>query len=176
MIPDTTAFFLCDFETTGVDPDIDQPIEIGGLYLDNKFNILKSYESLIVLPNNWYELNKTRYQDSFKYHGINYSDLKNGKIFSAICNDILQIHAEINTYSDITKFIILSDNTQFEYRFMQNIFKGAGMKFPFHYCGWDTSLLLELLDIGDPKDVPHRALRDSALIYRALIAAVDKLK
>lgn len=46
----------------------------------------------------------------------------------------------------------------------------------FHYCGWDTSLLLEAAGVGDPYPVPHRALADAGLLHAAIVKALDRTR
>lgn len=176
MIDKKICFLLCDFETTGVDVSVDYPIELGGLFLDSKLNILNSVDTLIKLPKDWIKENKNkrRYEDSFQYHKINIEDLELGidytQVSLLLSNKLSQLKNQ-----GFEKFILMSDNIQFEFSFMKKIYEMAGVHFPFHYCGWDTSLLLELTDIGDPKNVPHRAFADVGLLYKHLILSVKEI-
>jgi len=180
MIPATTAFCICDFETTGVDTDKDYPIEIGCIFTDRTFSTLGIYQDLISWPDlmvsgdsidpDWNEHD----QQAANIHKISYETYINGAVpLSTVVGNVKDIVDKI-----LNKFykrvILISDNIQFEYRFMSILFKEANIEWPFHYCGWDSSLLLELTNIGDP--VPdHRALRDCALLQRQLIRATEKI-
>jgi len=184
-------FCLCDFETTGVDANIDYPIEIGCMFLDKNFNILTTYESLI----KWITLNDltewpTRCKEAYNIHNIDikclhYKDTRDPCFFVNVASKINSICKEFKC-----KPIILSDCGNFEFNFMKKLFNltnnyynfyfsdsenFVNVEFPFHYCAWDTNLLLKVTGVGDPKNRPHRAMKDVGLIYKALILALNKI-
>lgn len=81
------------------------------------------------------------------------------------------------------KKIIVSDNIQFEYILMERLYKEFSVNkseernnndWPFHYCGWDTSLLLELTGVGDPNGVPHSAMGDVSILHTHLVRALEE--
>jgi len=182
-LPKDVAFFVCDFETTGVDTDKDYPIEVGGVFTDNNFNIIELYSSMVhwqhvvdklnIKVNTWPE----PWDVGFHYHQITpkqYTHLAKSK------NDIFQnlwaLRDAIINITGADKVILLSDNIQFEYNFMKRIFNEVSNDWPFHYCGWDTSLLLEATGVGDPKDPPHRALPDSLQLLDSIREAMNRVK
>jgi oligoribonuclease (3'-5' exoribonuclease) len=184
MISERTTFCICDFETTGVDPEADYPIEVGCIWTDSRFALLETYQELI----NWPEVKQRmperdgyvhwHYEDTpaFKVHGIDPFDvITRGRSPSRAALDIAELCKKHRRRGG--KVILLSDNVQFEYRFMLKLFAASenpACKWPFHYCGWDSSLLLEATGVGDP--VPaHRALRDAALLHAALLRAMERL-
>ena len=70
--------------------------------------------------------------------------------------------------------VLVSDNVQFEWAFTRRLVELAKQPWPFHYCGWDTSLLLEASGVGDPKPA-HRALADAGLLHRAIVRALERI-
>lgn len=176
MIPKDNCFLLCDFETTGVDVNVDYPIELGGLFLDSDFNILSSLDTLIKLPKDWLResKNRDRYADAFRFHKIASEDLERGLDYTQLTLYLAEKISPLKSQG-FSKFILLSDNIQFEFSFMKKIYEMASVQFPFHHCGWDTSLSLETTGIGDPKDVPHRALPDVGRLYKNLILSLNKI-
>lgn len=177
MLNHKNVYFILDFETTGVDPDNDYPIEVGIVITDGYFFIKKFYTSLIKVRDLYLDGNKWKedYMGAFKVHKIEPSELEQkGKPIDVVAKEILTLAQQYTVEN--RKPILLSDNIQFEYRFMKNLFAEANMSkdFPFHYCGWDSSILLESTGIGDPKPV-HRALQDAMLIYTSVLRALQKV-
>jgi len=184
------TFFICDFETTGLDPRKDYPIEIGGLFLDSGFSILGVYQSFIGFPelsrrilsneNEWPE----EYVEAYQFHKIEARTII-GKPES-LEERLIDLRPSLIVAEDLTglcsvfnkgpkKVIIISDNAQFEYWFMMRIFDDAQVEFPFHYCAWDTSMLLELSEIESSKDYNHRSLNDVGKLYQRLLRARERL-
>lgn len=161
--------FICDFETTGVDSSLysqDWPIELGGLFIDMDFKIYDFFNELIYwdyLGNkDWYD----EYKPAYDVHNINYQNWIQNAYDRFTIMDIL--NEKINNLKelDFDRFIILSDNAQFEYNFMRKIFNGY--RFPFHYSAWDLNLLFNLNNIERTKHI-HRALPDVLDMYSDLI-------
>lgn len=178
MLSKDWAFCICDFETTGVDTENDYPIEVGCIYTDCLFSTIGMYQDLIrwdglieliTAENGWPDFA----QRAFEIHGIK-SDtyIRECKPADKVAKEIFNTNEELlKTHK---KIILLSDNSYFETRFMKRLFETAGLKWNFHYCTWDSSLLLECSSIGDP--VPeHRALRDSSLLQRNIIRALQHI-
>jgi DNA polymerase III epsilon subunit-like protein len=179
MIPQDFGFCICDFETTGVDTENDFPIEVGCIFTDSNFVFRGSYESLIChehvlgsqTPNgDWPE----RWQQAFRVHKIPFKEVIGASDAIVVTSVISEIVLDLKKTFGLSRVILVSDNAQFEYRFMKRLFEAGVNKFPFHYCAWDTSLLLELTDVGDPK-AEHRAFADASLLYKALIQAMDRI-
>ena len=183
MLNRNNVYFIVDFETTGVDPDTDYPIEIGIVVADGYMNIKKFYSSLIQVPDTYLQDSespdsktwKGDYLGAFNVHKITPQEIqKKGKPIETVVQEVLDLAKQYTV--EKKKPILISDNIQFEYRFMINMFSKVDMKkdFPFHYCGWDSSLLLEGTGIGDPVSA-HRALPDAMLLYTALVRALQKV-
>lgn len=172
MLPSDALLVLCDFETTGVDPDNDYPIEVAILCCDSQLRVVGAFESLIHLPA-WHD----SYWAAVPIHGITPP----------------MLHARSRQHEDVWREILwcverckkilgtkrtptlLSDNAQFEFRFMLRLMNLAQRTdFPFHYCAWDASLLLEATGVGDPKP-RHRAMADVGLLHGALLEALRRL-
>ena len=174
------CLFICDFETTGVDPEIDYPIEIGGIFVNKKtFLVDDVYTSLIkptdkrfICGNKW----SGHALEAYKIHKISVHMLEQyGKDIKTVAKELRSKIAELKENYNYDRFIILSDNAQFEYRFMQKIFTIANEEFPFHYCSWDSSFSLCLAsDIGDPEPV-HRALPDALRVYTNLVRFLERV-
>ena len=174
--PKKQRFFICDFETTGI-TDNDHPIEVGIIVCDEDFNFLDSYSSLIAPPDDCFGTNdigvkhwSPRYVDAYKVHRIEpekFSSFNDANIVRQSVQSLVRL----NTV-DGRKPILVSDNIQFEWMHMKKLL--GRDDWPFHYCGWDTSLFLEATGIGDPRNVPHRALADCGRLYKAIIEALYK--
>ena len=181
------VYAFCDFETTGLfqlsKPD-PYPIEVGLIFTDENYTTITTYQNLI----GWDGLiNKScgfqwpsDYQEAYKIHGITPEEyLGKSEPFQTCGRDIIDICESLK----IGKYYptLISDNIQFEYRLMWNLFLHRFQSnpdneeiFPFHYCGFDTSEFLIRSGVGDPKP-EHRAFRDAALLQQHMIRAVEKL-
>lgn len=169
MIPENVYLVLCDFETTGVELD-DVSIEVGLLILDPQLRIVGAYESLIRRK---VEFNDHTL-DALAVHRINYvRAMASAPGLGEVANRIARLVAERVPRGK--KAVLCSDNIQFEYRHMRDLFIEAAIEFPFHYCGWDTSMLLEATGVGDPKP-KHRAMADVGLVYSSLVEAYRRLR
>lgn len=180
MIRKGQTFFILDYETTGVrDNGDDYPIEIGLIVTDHDFNVLTTYENIIgwevdFFDNqgaliNWKEEYKYAADNFHKIHPNEYNTEK--RSFQNVVYDMMMM-CQKYSYEKI-KPILVSDNIQFEWRNTKQMFNAADADWPFHYCGWDTSLLLESTPVGDPEIVEHRALSDAAGLHRHIIRALE---
>ena len=165
-------FWILDFETTGIAEDSD-PIEIGIIICDSNFNVKSTYETLIksdlvesdiLTLLNW----KPEAEDAYEIHGISAKECLTGKVITDVALEIMAIASK-----KAVKPVLVSDNIQFEWKFMKKILDSTQAKWPFHYCGWDTSLFLEACGIGDPTPA-HRALADAGLLHTAIVNALYK--
>lgn len=178
------CFCICDFETTGVDTEKDYPIEIGCLFTDSNFNVIEEYEAIISCPavttyltnnHSTYDGWGNKFGPAYDIHNISVEEYTlNQKNINVILEDIHNIIEKINTTNKFDRFILLSDNIQFEWAFMKKLYKCSDNyvgQWPFHYCGWDSNLLLDVTKIGDPIAV-HRALPDCKLIHSSIVEAI----
>ena len=174
MIRPNQRFLILDYETTGFDAQTQFPIEIGCVLTDSEFRTLETYETFIGWPGlgsedgHWLP----EHQGAYNVHKIEWRDY----IQSAVrFGDVVhQVKTMCQKHFQGRKTILLSDNIQFEWGFTKKLFDEAGERWPFHHCGWDSSILLETTGVGDP--IPdHRAMRDVALLQAALIRALDRV-
>lgn len=168
MIRPDQRFFIIDYETTGIDTEKDDPIEVGIIVTDSQFNLIETYESLIKCDLAGRDL---EWLHAFKVHGITPDVLASRGILA--CDAGRSIHSLAQKHTTSRKPILLSDNIQFEWAFTKKLL--AGLEWPFHYCGWDSSLFLELAGVGDPKPA-HRALADAGLLHAAILKSIGGLK
>jgi len=172
-------FCFCDFETTGIDYDESLPIEVGCVFTNAKFDVLNTYESMIM----WPKLSKVfRWPDwaekAYEFHHITIQEyLEKAMPNDIVCDKIAQICRSVNFVKENRNVILISDNAAFEFNFMRRMFKQAKMEFPFHYCAWDTSLLLEITGVCDPpgKHVLHRALADASQLHKYVIRSLERV-
>jgi len=192
----TNILFICDVETTGLDPDKDYPIELGGIFVDRELNGICTFNTLILPPEKVFAYIyregfghddeiitwKEEYVPAFKVHGITPQELKEygaspEETVNKLLNVIDHVLRAVGSQKNSTRIIITSDNAQFEFRFIKRLFRIAGKEsdFPFHYAAWDVNLCLQLLkpEIGDAIPV-HRALPDALRIYRQLIRYAER--
>jgi len=159
-----TAYFICDFETTGLDPSRDYPIEVGLVICSETFALLDTYSSLILWPA-FTEL----------VHRISLSDLKEcSRPVDMVRRDIAALVSRFRAETAI----LVSDNIQFDYALMRRL---MGPEFPFHYHGYDTQLVKSLLSMAgirapNPTKKQHRALADALHLYiqiRQMVVALE---
>ena len=113
------------------------------------------------------------WETAYTYHKIEVDEyLKESKEVDEVVMDLQTIVAR--HCKGETKPTLMSDNIQFEYNFTKKLFGHVKAPWPFHYCGWDTSLLLETTSVGDPDDVEHRALSDASGLHRHIIRALEE--
>lgn len=90
--------------------------------------------------------------------------------------ELMDLIASVKRTSRARKIILTSDNIVFEHRHVENVLKAAGERWPFHYCSWDTSLLLDGTGVGDPSNPPHRAMADTRALLGQLRAAMQSIR
>jgi len=176
--------FLIDFETTGLNPETDYPIEIGLLVLNRKLKILDTFECLIEWGeliqehenlNNW----KENYQGAFKVHNISIQEYKENtsKLFWSTVVQALNGLAHKYKIDNFYKPVFVSDNSIFEFQFLKKMYSAFGLNIfdYFHFSVYDTSLLLHNCETArDPISV-HRAMGDVKMLYDELRKAYKEL-
>jgi len=166
-------FFILDYETTGVDPNTDHPIEVGIIVADGHFRLLETYQAFIEVPDGidpW----AGDALGAFKVHGIFPEEWQShSQPRAEVGSNILNL-ARKHTIKE-RRPVLVSDNIQFEWAFTKLLIDLTGERWPFHYCGWDSSLMLEATGVGDPKPA-HRALADAGLLHAAIVAALDRTR
>ena len=181
-IPKGVVLCICDFETTGVDTHTDLPIEVGCVFVDHELKELGGYTALFkdgalfrfldLRPDGpvWNEAAL----EGAKYHKIIFEQLVKDGVASHVAAEVISgLCDEFRPEGGMV--VLCSDNVQFEWHYMKHLFQGTGRPWPFHYCGWDTSLLFEMT--GTPeKPMEHRALPDAYLILATIREARAKLQ
>ncbi|MFW6002381.1 MAG: hypothetical protein ACOCQD_03495, partial [archaeon] len=182
------TYFWIDFETTGVFDILSEipvfPIDVGIIITDDDYNIYETYEYMI----SWKELHKKintfndriqwpdEFKDAYQYHKIEANDYLDKSVDVNIVGEDIYALAKKYTFKNaITNPVLISDNIQFEYRLMEETLKPycrtENLKWPFHYCGYDTSEFLIRTGIGDPKNVEHNPLRDASTLLTHMVRA-----
>lgn len=196
----TGLLCICDFETTGVDTENDWPIEVGMVLCREEDGLrpVAEFSSLIAVMPVVFAIERAggRWPDpwlrAFEFHAIlaqevygqaqkNAYSLRGDQIAPHLKDDPYRIVREISDFLKAhsrggEKIILVSDNAAFEMRFMRRLFQLAETDWPFHYCAWDTSLLLEWTGVGDPADVEHRALSDAYGLHAAMVGAFNQIE
>lgn len=174
QLPKDCVLALCDFETNGLDPVKNDPIEVGILFCDSDLNVLTTVESLIRC-----ETFDESHFPALRVHGITPMLLQNAPLASDVVREIYEGCQLAKEITRAKKVVLCSDNAHFEHGFMQKLFRVAEgdptdfpdcFRWPFHYCTWDTSLLLEMTGVGDPVPV-HRAMANVGRLHTALVKA-----
>jgi DNA polymerase III alpha subunit (gram-positive type) len=183
MFKPTDIFCICDFETTGVDCNLDYPIEVGVVFTDSNFILKDTVDELIM----WDELHKecselnsekliwpSKYLDGYKYaHKIEAEEwLQNSKSVNYVAEKIYNICEKLRT-KDCRLPIIVSDNAMFEYNFMKKLFDNSDFDFPFHYTAWGTNLLVESSKTSEYKPI-HRAFPDCCDQYHMVMRMMER--
>jgi oligoribonuclease (3'-5' exoribonuclease) len=165
-------FFIIDYETNGIDED-SVPIEVGIIVTDEHFNAIDALSTLIAFDHQdgtW----SAKDLHAFKVHGIHPNEFRDEGTYSAgSVRDMIRDLAKRHTSKTGQRPVLVSDNIQFEWKHTARLL--GGEEWPFHYCGWDSSLLLEATGVGDPKPA-HRALADAGLLHAAILKALDRIK
>ncbi len=173
---------FCDFETTGVDPRKDQPIEVACIWTDfsPELNELNRFQTLIKPSGDSGRTWRYNEWDAHKVHGIDcgycfargWSRGQAGGGIWKICNSLSEKHGLQRLP------ILISDNAWFETQFMRRLMVASGRRWPFHYCSWDTSLLLEVVGVGDPpkEEVVHRAMPDTEQLLEYTRRAISEVR
>lgn len=165
------TFFVIDYETTGLDPVKDDPIEVGIIVTDERFNAIDTFNWLIFPRGSDTPKWGGSELYAYKVHGIHPDEFQNALQPCVVGEAILKL-AKRHTSKQGQKPVLVSDNIQFEWAFTKKLIPGD---WPFHYCGWDSSLLLEATGVGDPKPV-HRAFADAGLLHAAILKALDRIQ
>lgn len=172
-------YVITDFETSGLKiTSIDVPIEIGVILTDEEFNILDSVEGYI----NPYESQKTCWTEyelqAHKVHTIPFTTIKAEGLHPIVVVDkiekMIEDQKRIDKYN--SRFIIMSDNGQFEYNAMQKLYEIAGRsdKFPFHYAAWDVNILINCVQKVMKGRGSHKAIQDAFRTYKTVIRALER--
>lgn len=165
------VLFICDFETTGIGPD-DYPIELGGIFTDCNFKALDFFDELIFWKylgtDDWND----EYKEAYKMHKIDFDYWIKNSVPRNVAIEILEDKINRLKNKKYNRFIIVSDNAQFEYNHMKKLYGDFG--FPFHYTAWDVNLLFALNNIEEDDDAAHRAFSDAMGIYFTLIKNFKK--
>ncbi len=169
------GYAVVDLETTGLDPFQDYVIEIGIVFTDNELNVLKTYSTLVLDPNLQNEIANgwpEKYANAYKVHGISSAELlKHGIKPEEVMTEIEHIVLELY---DKDKPMLVSDCLNFEWSFLLNMWHRLGViwrerhAFPFHYCGRDINILLDLGILKREHKHTHRALEDAIAVYSLL--------
>lgn len=166
-------FFVINYETTGLGYELSEPIEVGIIVCDHEFALIETYQSLINLQNWRPAADFQSWLPAFKVHGISPSDYAAApepRYVGAAINNLAVRHSKNGS-----RPILVSDNIQFEWHWTRKLLELEKFDWPFHYCGWDTSLFLEAAGVGDPKPA-HRALADAGLLHAAIVKALDRTR
>lgn len=176
MLNNKDVFFVCDFETTGLDLKKDYPIELGGVFIDSDFNILETFESFIYWEDISRKIRKENkgwpeeYLPAHAVHNIDVIDyLRHSKHSTIIAKTIESICKKLKQDKGHKKPIIISDNSRFEHDFMFKIFDYNNIEFPFHFNSWDINLIFEIYKIKGKAKKTHRALADAMEVYMGLV-------
>lgn len=119
-LPKKNVYAICDFETTGLDPVKDHPIEVALLFCDHELTVLRAYESLIWCPQEVFTM------EAFAVHKILPRKLLTAPIKSKVAGSIATVCEDFKQ-----RIVLVSDNAQFEHGFMKQLFP---VVWPFHYC------------------------------------------
>lgn len=175
----SSNLIICDFETTGIADD-DIPIEVGLIYCDQELNIRETFQSFINPGCPRQDLVTQERLRAFKVHGIMPEDIMNAPAPEWVADRVREM-CKRATMKNSRKPVLTSDNIRFEWLHMKKLIKffdgqpSYNIVDSFHYCGWDSTLLLDATGVGDPKPA-HRALADAGLLHAALVKAMDRTR
>lgn len=104
--------------------------------------------------------------------------LRNGGPISSaeVAIELCDLTAQVKRGSRARKIIVTSDNSVFETAHIKALLKKADERWPFHYCSWDTTMLLDATGVGDPNNPPHRAMADTQALLGQLRAAMTHVR
>ena len=169
--------YICfDFETTGLDIEKDEAIQIGIIKFNHKFEITEQFSSYIK-PQNFDQINKLAEIVEFTT-GINPEQIKNAPLFS-------QIKEKIKNFFN-KKSVLIGHNIDFDINFLTKYIPEIEFyeKFDTYIYSrlllhFEPSYALEILaDKYNFKKKAHDALEDSIMsmeLFKILIKKVEKL-
>lgn len=172
-------YLFTDFETTGLNiTSSSLPIEMGVILTDDEYNILETEEIYI----NPFPIEKTggwegEELDAYKVHNISLSIiLTNGSDPTEVVKILERM---LDRYrlgnGQNVRFIIMSDNGQFEYNAMKKLFELAGeSNFPFHHAAWDVNILVNSVQKVLRGKGSHKAIQDAFRTYKTVIRALER--
>jgi len=175
----SNIYAFTDFETTGVNPLVDLPIEIGIIFTDYNFNILTSYEALIRQKKVLVRINgipkwKPEFREAFEVHNISPEEyIKKAKPPQAVCTEI-RMFCQSLSKNPSKEIYIVSDNPYFEQTFIRKLFGQSQTPFPFHYNARGTLMITDLAGVRSHAHT-HRGLEDIKGTYMDFIEACKKL-
>jgi DNA polymerase III epsilon subunit family exonuclease len=167
-------FIVADLETTGLDPDTDQIIEIGAIRVNRDSNM---HETFTVLVNPGRKLPPK----IVKITGITDSALQDGCDIERAMSDLLDFVGE-----DMLVFY----NAEFDIAFLTNAAHRIGRRIPNKVCcaletaraAWPGRESYKLVDLSEESglgtDGAHRALADckrTVTIYAAAVARSGRI-
>lgn len=168
-------FFFVDFETGGLDPRTAAFYEVGIVITDEWFNVRETFAALILDPDGPLANVSNDEAPAYRVHGITEQERnEKGRPLAAVGSELLVL-AERHTSAQGSKPVLVSDCLQFEWQLMARLIAPADIRDVFHFCGWDTSLLLEASGVDDPQPMAHRALADAGLVHRAVVRACERI-
>ena len=172
-------YVITDFETNGLNiTGTDVPIEIGAILTDDEYNILDTLDSYInpfnVDKNKWDEYD----MQAHRVHTIPFNTILHEGVEPAIITELIQVMLDKQKVKDKypSRYIIMSDNGQFEYNAMQKLFALANKSdiFPFHYAAWDVNILINSVQKVQKGKGSHKAIQDAFRTYKAVIRALER--
>lgn len=122
-----------DLETTGLNPDFHEIMQIGAYILDSNLNIIGTFDSFIniIYP----ERGIIKDFNVFEYTNINIENLKKSENIDIVLNKFINF-VKLKTKlkdNELKNITIFGQNSKFDYDFLINAFKINHIEFPFDY-------------------------------------------
>lgn len=124
-----------DLETTGLDHNYNEIIQIGAILLDKHLNQLGNFESFVcpVHPERGIEKRGKEEFNVYKYIGIESEDLKSAPPLHIVIEKFLKFLRSKIKSKNLKHITIFGQNPKFDYLFLKEAFLKCAVEFPFNY-------------------------------------------
>lgn len=149
-----------DLETTGLNPDFNEIIQVGAIILDNELKELSRYESL-VKPEHPERGYKNAYNPEEVFSVYDYTGIPEESLHDAppVQQVLATLEAQImdTIKAPLRDVVILGQNPKFDYNFMVAAYKKVGKTFPYDYhcIGLDSAYFLFKMRRGEALTSPR---------------------
>lgn len=129
-----------DLETTGLDPEFHEIIQIGAILLNKNLATLGEFSTL-VKPKHFNRGIQNKNSDDrdfnvYEFTGISIESLKEAPSLSNSINNLFKFikkHTKIETLKNLKHITLFGQNPQFDYKFLYKAFQDLDKPFTFDY-------------------------------------------
>lgn len=144
-----------DLETTGLDPNYHEIIQVAAILLDKNLKEIGQFSSLVRPEFPQRGINKG--YNTYERSKINVIDLQKAPSLEQVIIGFHQwlqnMGVDLSTPGEIA---LLGQNIKFDYQFLEKAFAKCHLFFPFDYHAIDISSIYTALYIANEKELPEK--------------------